>query len=125
MRDIFKSLIVSLFIFCCSCNGGGEKAPESAPVTSFKGEQLFKDNCYQCHRPGMEALGPNLAGVKSRWKDAQLLYSFIRNPQQVIATNAYARALQEKYKGQLMLPFPQLQDEEIDAILQYCDEAGK
>jgi len=116
--------LVFFIILCASCNSNEAKPTEPA-VTALEGEQLFKDNCYQCHRPGAEALGPNLAGVKSRWPDATLLYDFVRNPQQVIATNAYARDLQKKYNGQLMLPFPQLKDEEINAILKYCDEVGK
>lgn len=117
--------LLFFIILSASCNSNEAKPAAPPAATGLQGEQLFKDNCYQCHRPGAEALGPNLAGVKSRWRDAELLYDFVRNPQQVIATNAYARDLQKKYNGQLMLPFPQLKNEEIDAILKYCDEVGK
>jgi uncharacterized protein (DUF433 family) len=50
-----------------------------------------------------------------------LLYAFIKNSQEVISRNAYAKKLFEEYKQSPMLPYPQLNDEDIEAILKYCD----
>lgn len=123
MKLLLPALLISLL---CSC-GGGETptTPNSgSKANTAAGETLFKANCYQCHRPGAEGLGPNLAGARNRWTDKNELYAFIHNPQEVISRNKYARELQQQYKGSLMLPYPNLSKEEIDAILDYCDQAG-
>lgn len=106
-----------------SCQSGTQPQPE--PVKPGTGEQLFMNNCYQCHRPGAGTLGPNLAGARDRWKSRDELYEFVRNPQGVISKNKYARDLQQQYNGMAMLAYPQLKDSEIDAILDYCDQLGK
>jgi cytochrome c1 len=59
-----------------------------------------------------------LAGLESQWPDKSELYAFIRNPAEVISRNAYARNLKERW-GSIMTSFPELTDEEIQAILDY------
>ena len=98
--------------------GGGTVTATDSP----DGEQLFKINCSQCHQKTRDFTGPALAGVTSRWKDQSLLYSFIRNSQEVIAKDQYAKALFEKWNHTLMQPFPSLADEDIKAILDYCNQ---
>jgi mono/diheme cytochrome c family protein len=83
------------------------------------GEQLFRTNCSQCHLPNKDFVGPALAGVESRWKSKELLYEFIKNSQAVINKDEYAKALFIKWKQTAMLPYPQLSDADIDAILSY------
>ena len=121
------SLLYALLILLLYSCGGGNSTPATTPAakTDTKaGEELFNANCYQCHRAGSELLGPNLAGVRDRWADRNELYAFIRNPQEVIARNKYARDLQQKYNGTIMLPYPNLSQEQVNAILDYCDQAG-
>lgn len=120
MKNCFFILLCTIMY---SCQSGSQPQPE--PVKSAAGEQLYMNNCYQCHRAGAENLGPNLAGARSRWAEKSDLYAFVRDPQGVIAKNKYARDLQQQYNGMLMLPFPQLKNNEIDAILDYCDQLGK
>jgi len=81
------------------------------------GKKLFKSNCASCHNRNMrdEMTGPALAGVRSR----------IRNSAQLIADeDVYALALFKKWDRSVMTAFPNLRDEEIDAMLAYIDEVG-
>ena len=78
----------------------------------------------QCHLPNKDFAGPALAGVEKRWKDKQLLYAYIRNSQEVIAKDKYAAELFKKWNEAVMLPFPDLTNAEIDAILEYCNQVG-
>ena len=66
---------------------------------------------------------PALAGAEKRWENKALLYDFVRNSAAVIEKNKYAADLFEKWKQAPMLPFPQLSNEDIDAILEYCNQA--
>jgi len=92
------------------------------------GKKLFKSNCASCHNRNMrdEMTGPALAGVRSRWKGREaLLYDWIRNSAQLIADeDVYALALFKKWDRSVMTAFPNLRDEEIDAMLAYIDEVG-
>jgi mono/diheme cytochrome c family protein len=116
-----KRLVFLAMIFFTACNNSSspskeEQAPET---TNIDGEQLFRINCSQCHKSGQDFIGPDLKGVETRWKDKDLLYAFVRNSQEVIATDPYAKALFMKWKQAYMQPFPQLTDKDIDAILAY------
>ena len=89
------------------------------------GATLFKNNCAQCHNKNMKSksTGPALGGVQERWEDQGLLYDWIRNSQAVIASgDEYAVSLFNKYNKSVMTSFPQLTDEDIDALLAYVDE---
>jgi len=87
------------------------------------GQALFKVNCASCHNKNMKAdmTGPALGGVLERWDgDTTRLYSFIRNAQVYIdtANDPYAIAIGE-WDSSIMQSFPELTDEELDAILTY------
>lgn len=86
------------------------------------GEKLFKVNCSACHLPTEKALiGPGLLGVEERWEDRELLYSWIKNSSEVLATgDAYANTLFEQYNKSIM-PAQAVTDEDIDAILNYIN----
>lgn len=92
---------------------------------SINGKALFEAQCASCHKPDVDMTGPALKGATARWPDKKTLYEFIRNPTNVIQRDKYAAALYEKWNRTNMLPFPQLTDAEIDAILQYCDNYVK
>lgn len=89
------------------------------------GMQLFKNNCGACHAKNMKAkmTGPALAGVEQRWNmNNENLRAWIRNSQAYLETgDVYANALYQEYGGSVMTAFPNLKDEEIDAILDYIE----
>ncbi|MBI3884050.1 MAG: cytochrome c [Sphingobacteriales bacterium] len=82
---------------------------------------MFIANCSTCHTPTEELTGPALQGASSHWKNQKLLFGFVRNSQDVIQRNDYAMTLYRKYNSTYMTPFPKLTDEQITAILNYCD----
>lgn len=117
-------LVFSFSILLFACNGGNNESKTSTTATSsVNGEQLFKINCAQCHKPTEELIGPPLKEVSERWPDKQLLYAFVRNSSEVIAKDDYAKSLFVKYNQSPMLPMPHLTDKDIDAILAYCNAA--
>jgi len=67
--------------------------------------------------------GPALGGVLQRWNgDTTRLYDFIRNAQMYIdtANDPYATAIGE-WDTSVMQSFPELANENIDAILEYIE----
>jgi mono/diheme cytochrome c family protein len=125
MKQLLPALVIVIFL--CSC-GGQDKPPTTSNTTQAPenvGKQLFSTNCASCHIPNKDLVGPALTGVRERWNDKAKLYRFIRNSQEVIGEDAYAKSLYIKYNKTMMLPFPNLTDEQITAILDYVDENNK
>jgi cytochrome c2 len=121
-----KNVFFLLFIFLVGCNNSTNNnavnnSKENIAAANTNGETLFKANCASCHKPAENYVGPALKGVVSRWESKELLYDFVRNSQEVIGRNAYAKKLFEEYKQSPMLPYLQLKDEEIQGILDYCE----
>jgi cytochrome c2 len=121
-----KIIFLLLILFFVGCNNSADNnatnnIQENISTTNNLGENLFKANCASCHRIAENYVGPALAGVASRWESKALLYNFVRNPQDVIGRNAYAKKLFEEYKQSPMLPYPQLKDDDIQSILDYCE----
>jgi cytochrome c551/c552 len=121
--------IFIMLVLFVSCSGDQDKSATNITTATEtpaqQAEQLFKINCMQCHLPGKDFAGPALAGVRKRWPNKALLYEFIKDPQAVIAKDDYAAGLFEKWKQAPMNPAPHLSNEEIDAILDYCDSQVK
>jgi len=120
----FNYLIILVFIISChnnSADNNTANTEHSIAVTNTNGETLFKANCASCHKPNERYVGPALQGVVSRWESKELLYAFVRNSQEVISRNAYAKKLYDEYKQSPMLPYPNLKDQDIDDILRYCE----
>ena len=72
------------------------------------GAALFKNNCASCHNKNMKSksTGPALGGVQERWESQELLYSWIRNSQAVIASgDEYAVSLYNEYNKSVMTSF--------------------
>jgi mono/diheme cytochrome c family protein len=88
------------------------------------GRSLYITNCATCHNLRYELAGPALQNVEQRWKDKALLYSFIKNSQAVIAKDAYAKDLYNRYNKVEMTQFAWLKDEEIDQLLHYISVAS-
>ncbi len=90
-----------------------------------KGKELFKSNCATCHNRNMtdDLVGPALAGVTERWVEypTEDLYSWIRNAKKLFSEkHPMAIKLFEKWDSP-MTAFPNLKDEEIEAILAYVE----
>ena len=90
------------------------------------GKKLFKTNCASCHFASeKKSTGPGLKGVLGRIPSGDWKYNWVHNSSKVIASgDAYATTLFNQYKVQ-MTAFPNLKNEEIDAILAYADEGEK
>ena len=120
-----RCLIFLCFVFFAACNNSStekkEELKKNVDVGIANGETLFKSNCASCHKPNEKYVGPALQGVVSRWESKELLYAFVRNSQEVISRNAYAKKLYDEYKQSPMLPYPNLKDTDIDDILRYCE----
>ncbi|MEN8815563.1 MAG: cytochrome c [Nonlabens sp.] len=85
------------------------------------GEFLFKTNCASCHKRYKKAVGPALYGVTER-RDQEWLYKWIINSAQLIKSgDAQAVAIYNEYNQSNMNAFPQLSNEDIDAILSWVE----
>jgi mono/diheme cytochrome c family protein len=105
-----KSVLVGLLFFVFHIS-----------ATAQNGEQLFKQNCASCHAIDKDVTGPALGGVLNRgpWaEDKKNLYAWVHNPPGFMAKDKYTQGLKAKYQV-MMTPFPQLKDNEIDAIIDY------
>ncbi|WP_379709085.1 c-type cytochrome [Ferruginibacter yonginensis] len=86
-----------------------------------EGEAIFKAQCANCHKPDQDYTGPALKGARDREPSKDWVYKWVANPSGMIASDAYAKGLAEKWKPTIMTAFPNLKKAEIDAILDYCD----
>ena len=120
-----RCLFFLSLVFFVACNNPFDKGKEEFKKSTIdiglaNGETLFKANCASCHKPNERYVGPALQGAINRWESKELLYAFVRNSQEVISRNAYAKKLYDDYKQSPMLPYPNLTDKDIDDILRYC-----
>jgi cytochrome c551/c552 len=111
-KIINNSLASILFLFLFSF-GNAVKAAD--------GEALFKANCANCHKPDADYTGPALQGWASRIPNPEWLYKWMANPAQMIASDAYAKGLADKWKPTVMTAFSNLKKAEVDAIMKYVD----
>ncbi len=82
------------------------------------GEQLYKNNCTQCHAINEVVIGPALKGVHER-RPLEWLIPWIRNSQKMIQEgDEYAVQLYEEYNKTVMTAYP-FSDDEILSILAY------
>jgi len=99
----------------------------SAQVDANVGKTLFRDNCAQCHNRDMKSTltGPALGPAEEHWAEypREELYAWIRNSQALIA-EGHPRAVEiwNEYKPTVMNSFPNLTDEEIEAVLAYVQQ---
>lgn len=110
-----------LAIIFISCNNNTENKTVNTAAQSAKGKDLFTANCAVCHKLDADLIGPSLQNVSARWPDNTLLRNFIKNSAEVIPRNPYAKQLFEKFREAPMPAFPQLSDDDIDAVLSYCN----
>lgn len=92
----------------------------------LRGKLLYKQNCASCHKPAQDFTGPALAKCRERAPDKDWPFRFTRSPYKMIATDRYAKKLYTKWKGSgLMTSFALLSKEDINAILDYCDNEAE
>ncbi len=92
----------------------------SVAANAQDGKALFSANCASCHAVHKKLTGPALTGVEDRWPNKDNLHAWIRNSAAFLKTgDAYANALYNEYNKTAMNAFPNLKNEEIDAILAY------
>jgi cytochrome c2 len=101
------------------------KSPELSSFAA-KGKILFLAKCASCHALFKDMTGPGIIGFEQRgpWTERKNIYDWIRNPAAFIEKNEYAKELKAKY-GVLMTAFPDLTEEEIDAICDYIKESAQ
>jgi len=83
--------------------------------------------CASCHNLFKDGTGPGLLGFEERgpWVERKNLYEWIKNPAAFIAKNEYAKQLKKVYSGMVMPAFPDITNEEIDAICEYINHLAK
>ena len=91
-------------------------------VFSQAGKTIFQQNCQSCHAINKKLTGPALEGFTERgpWTDKKNIVAWIHNPAAFIPTTPYTKALQAEY-GSIMPGFPQLSEQDIDAIIEYIN----
>lgn len=91
-------------------------------AAAAKGKTLFMSRCASCHIVLKDGTGPRLIGFTERgpWTDRKNIYAWIRNPQKFMQTNEYTRELKKQYNA-MMTAFPEMTNEEIDAICEYIN----
>jgi len=89
-----------------------------------EGKQLFQQNCQTCHALDKQLTGPALRGFTQRgpWTEKQNVYDWIHNPAAFMQKDKYTQDLKAQY-GSIMQAFPQLTNEQIDAIVEYVNTA--
>lgn len=131
IRNFYKSLLALAVVVTISFSSAfaqDSTATAAAPAgggDAAKGEQLFKDNCAQCHAATNEqVVGPGLAGIESR-RDFAWLKKWINNSQGVVASgDKYAVELFNKFNKTPMTAFPNFTDDDVKAILAYVKTAS-
>jgi mono/diheme cytochrome c family protein len=91
-------------------------------VSAQDGKALFQANCASCHSPLKDATGPALQGVDKRVPSKEWLYNWVHNSAKVIASgDKYANDIYAKWNKTAMTAFPNLTEQEIDAIITYVN----
>ena len=101
-----------------------DKPVDSLTKSQLDGKMLFIEKCAACH-----AIFKNDGDLsrlldfteREPWNKRQNVYDFIRNPAAFMKKNEYARNLKKIY-GSMMTAFPELTNEEIDAICDYIKQ---
>lgn len=99
---------------------------DSLASVSFDGGSLFAANCASCHRiSGENSTGPGLKGVLGRIPGGNWKYEWVRDNNALRAKgDAYANFIFKQFNGLPMNAFPNLTNEQIDAILNYTNNGG-
>ena len=122
---MFKKFYQSLWVLAVVTTVFFSQSVTAQDGDAASGEQLFKNNCSQCHAATSDVVvGPGLAGIEDR-RDFAWLKKWINNPMSVVQSgDKYAVTLYEKYNKTQMTAFPSFGDKEVKDILAYVKSAG-
>ncbi|MEN8185744.1 MAG: c-type cytochrome [Bacteroidota bacterium] len=102
-----------------------DKPAESEAVTAIdpkvvaKGKGLYQTHCVACHKLDKKLIGPALGNMADK-RSAEWLNAWIKDNAALRASgDKDAIAIFEEYNGIPMTAFPQLSDEDIEAIIAY------
>jgi nitrite reductase (NO-forming) len=104
---------------------GGDPEHHNIPATQLvpteptaqRAQLAFQSKCLACHSlGGGDKLGPDLLGVTKR-HDAAWLARWLKSPEQMLQTDATAKALLDRWK--IPMPNQGLGDEEIKGYIEY------
>lgn len=114
-------MVFSLFLANpLSSHGQSEELPTSEEALS-QGEELFRNNCANCHAIHEQVIGPALVNVTDR-RPIPWLINFIHNSQKVIQSgDEYAVNLFNEYGKTVMTSFDYFSEDEIKSILSYIE----
>lgn len=97
----------------------GGAAAQVDPALAAKGKGLFQTHCAACHKLEGKLIGPELGNISDK-KEKEWLHAWIKDNAALRSSgDKDAIAIFEEYNKIPMTPFPQLSDEDIDAILAY------
>ena len=104
--------------------GAGESEHHNIPATgaptdpvAVRGKLAFESKCLACHSiGGADKLGPDLYMVSTR-RNESWLAQWLKSPEQMLQTDAGAKAMLEKYK--VPMPNQNLSDQEIREFVAY------
>ena len=113
LRFILSSLAF-LFLFSLQLS-----AQEIDSVQVRTGKKIFNANCASCHKLEGNLIGPALGGVEERRTNEWLKLWIKDNAALRASGDADAIAIFNEWNGSVMTAFPQLSDDDIDAILAY------
>jgi mono/diheme cytochrome c family protein len=106
-------------------NGEPEEAPATAAVTQevdpkvAAGKKLYQVHCASCHKLDKKLIGPALGNVADR-RSMEWLKAWIKDNNALRASGDQdAIDIFNEYNGMPMTAFPQLSDEDIEAIIAY------
>ena len=101
-----------------------EKEPEVATTQEVDpkvaiGKKLFQANCAACHKLDKKLIGPALGKMADR-RSTEWLHAWIKDNNALRASGDQdAIDIFNEYNGMPMTAFPQLSDDDIDAIIAY------
>ncbi len=113
LRFILSSLAF-LFLFSFQLS-----AQEIDSLQVRTGKKIFNANCASCHKLEGNLIGPSLGGVEERRTNEWLKLWIKDNAALRASGDADAIAIFNEWNGSVMTAFPQLSDDDIDAILAY------
>lgn len=87
-------------------------SPNAWAADAKAGEELFKTLCVFCHAAdGGAKVGPSLTGVSQR-QTAEWLDQWLKNPREMLKTDAYAQEIKANNKYNMTMPsIPAMKDD--------------
>ncbi len=83
------------------------------------GKKIFKANCVACHKLDKKVIGPPLGGITEK-REREWLHKWIKDNNALRKSgDALAKEVFEENNKMPMTAFPQLSEEDIDAMLAY------